>query len=185
MNEQTINPGYGCRVQKAGERTIANKSERLVLSGWEPVVDAYKIMENICRVPIDCGEGWELVPENGMPFNVEATRDGVTWAEFGNALSSMSVKKALAELANDPHRIQPPILAFRRRIAPKVEVNAGAVEERGFYWMPGPGMSRSEAAATICEWLKFNPNTKPLLLHAVSKFERIETKSSEIRETKI
>jgi hypothetical protein len=130
--EEIVSAGYGFRLLKRGE-VISRGGEYLSNDGWHPTTNiSFKetLAEGVYRVPIEVGDGWELVPEGEtiqIGDEVQMFRWGTTWI---GATSTVG-KKASSDIATSGGE---KISAIRRRKPEIKEVNTcAAVEEDQYY----------------------------------------------------
>jgi hypothetical protein len=190
--EEIINVGYGFRLLRIGEQCRAGDEYLCDMKGWLPRIGLGEIKETWypTRRKIDPGEGWELVPEH------EATSDMLDffcgeagrWNSESHRCLACACGRSPREMIDDT-RAYPGVLAFRRRIAPKAEpVNQCAAEEPRVYaiYRADDGFKTEKEAREAIEKRFRNGDHRDLhLMKAVSKFTCTETKSQEIKETKI
>lgn len=108
--------------------------------GWLPVGPAVPRFTDChaYRRRIDPGDGWEIVPANESPTDldkqIESTRDGVSWRDFGKVDQFATVLDCIAT------RSYADILAFRRR----------ATKQPRRFWAVLDKHQREDVQATRC-----------------------------------
>lgn len=180
--EDIVNLEYGWRIAVVNE-TLRGKSVRvLTASGWtsDKFTNSVRSEGAVCIVPIDPGEGFEIVAENEPCFDKELSffRDGA-WCPYCEPKG-----RSPATMIRDP-KAYPDTLAFRRRKPEPVKECVMAQEEkREFYWACGPLelMTEQEARKKCVE---VSPGFQRCLARIISTFEKVTTAVSEVKETRL